>query len=114
MHTTYSVQGEGGITFHRVDGAGGWLPSKRGQQPTMKPIVSKSARRKVKVPSYQQARELTKDVPFAEEIAFFQRNRLISFQLQYLDQTTGQRKPARINWYHTTGTVGTALDHPRQ
>lgn len=49
----------------------------------------------------------------AQEVTFNGTSRVVAFQKWYTDETD-QLQPARINYYYTTGTVGTALNHPRQ
>lgn len=120
VHTTYRVLGEHGNVFHRVDGAPGWLFSTRWGETTMVPVAEVA--RGFVAPANLGTGAAPFSIEAVRAIARRHRamaeklnetSRVISFQVPMYDEL-GTEACARINVYYTTGTVGTALDHPRQ
>ena len=107
-------------TYVRVQGTTGWLFTHRDGDQTLLPVDATAAAAKVQALSTSpgESRELRFSVADVRavaaslglrEIQYNEQSRVIAF---LKDGDDGVR--ARINVYYTTGTVGTALEHPSQ
>jgi hypothetical protein len=110
------VKGTDGVVFYRVQGTRGWVFSNRGLDIMTQEISVQQAVSMCRVPTnpastYAFDLDMVRELAYEhelEEIQFNPQSRVIGF-LGYTDDGV-----VRINVYYSTGTVGTALDHPVQ
>jgi hypothetical protein len=118
IYVDLKVKAKDGVVFYRVQGTRGWVFSNRGSHAMTqevevqdavslcRPHVPNNPASTYGIP-VELVRELARQHDL-EEIQFNPQSRIVSFSQQTDDG------PVRINVYYSTGTVGTALDHPVQ